>query len=311
MNEPSVVTQGNINVFVPGFDPKFRMPGGQLCVAEQHSSMFLVSEDRVIYELDLRLNFSEGVLATSMGTDFPRQPYCKTDYQVTSNGSRIVGLYMRCPQWSGTTTNQCEEEQLVSQGISKTRVELNIVDLSETPDHIQTIELNYSDPESSALHTHDVTLSPDFSVLQAGVHIFDLLAPGHLQLSFPDSLLSSLRREKGACIHFSACSGYLIIIEGKSLDANDEIAVFGLFRIHRAAGKIERLAMVGLDDLAAYGFEAAFHPMLPLLLLTYVTYGRSEFEDVTKATKVVEVDLEASKSVQIDIPKHRIGISQE
>lgn len=274
-------------------------------MAEEHSSIFLISEDRVLYELDLqRLNFSDGTLATSGGTDFPHQPYCKNDYRVSTNGSRVVGLCIRCPKWPGVTTYVREEEQSASPDICKTRMELKIVNLSGTLDHAQTIDLEYSDPDSSAVHAHDITLSPDFSLMQAGPHIFDLSAPGHPQLSFPDSPLSRLRSEEGSCIYFSVCGHYLIITEGKNVEADNKFATFGLFRICRAAGHIEKVAIAGLDELVADGFEAAFHPILPLLLLTYVTYHGNDVEDVANVTNVLEIDLEASKVVQIDLPKH-------
>ena len=266
--------------------------------------MFLISEDRVLYELDSqRLNFSEGTLGMSRGTDSPHLSYCNTDYIVSKNGSRVVGLYIRCPKCPGVTTYERDEEQLASPDTSKTLIGLNIVDLLGTPGQVQTIELEYPDTDLSAVHTHDVTFSPDLSILQAGAHIFDLLGPGHPRLCFPDSPLTSLPRQKGTRILFSACNGYLIIIEGKDIEVLDEHAKFGLFRISHAARIIERIAIAGLDDLAADGVEAAFHPELPLLLLTYIAYQGNNIEDMANATKVMEIDLEASKFVQIDIPK--------
>lgn len=149
-----------------------------------------------------------------------------------------------------------------------------------------------------------ITFSPDLSMLQAGPHIFDLLAPGHPQLSFSSSPLNHLRHEEGARIRFSACNGYLTVIEVKDFGEKDKFALFRLFRIHRAAGKIEKLVITGLDDLVVDGIEAAFHPTLPLVLLTYIMYCGNGLRDVAKAVKLVEIDLEALRSVQVVIPKH-------
>lgn len=182
--------------------------------------MFLVSEDRVLYELDShRLNFREGTILTSQATESPHRPYCNTEYRVSKNGSRVVGLYIRCPKCPGLTTYERDEEQSASPDISKTLIGLHIVDLLDTPGQVETITLEYSDIGLSALHTHDVTFSPDLSILQAGAHIFDLLEPGHPRLCFPDSPLTSLPREKGIRILFSACNGYLVIIEGYNIKA--------------------------------------------------------------------------------------------
>ena len=305
VTEPSVICQANTKLFIPGFDIYSLTPGKQPYVAEEHSTIFLISEDRILYGLDLQcLNFNEGTLARSGGTDFPHQPYCKTEYRVSRNGSRVVGLYIRCPEWPGVTTYECEEEQLASPDFSKTCMELKIVDLWGTLDLVQTVEVQFVNPTSSTLHTHDITFSPDFSLLQAGLNILDLSAPGHPQLSFFNSPLGRFRSEEGSRIHFSPCNGYLIITKGKNPEADDKIAMFGLFRICRAARQIEKIAIAGLDGLVADGFEAAFHPIHPLLLLTYVTYHVNEVEDVARATEVLEIDLEAKKVVQLDIPKH-------
>lgn len=224
---------------------------------------------------------------------------------MSKNGRQVVGIYIWCSEHCGPVKCECEKEQQELGESNDTRMELKFFDLSGAAGQTQTFELEYSDLNLSASHTHVITFSPDLSMLQAGPYIFDLLAPGHPQLSFPSSPLNHLRHDEGARICFSACNGYLAIIEGRDVDANDKNALFGLFRICRTAGKIEKISITGLDDLVADGIEAAFHPTLPLLLLTYVTYRGSDVGDVTKAVKVAEIDLEALKSVQTVVPKHR------
>lgn len=275
-------------------------------MAEEDSMIILVTEDRVLYELDLqRLNFKEGTLATPRDTEFPYRPYCRRDYLVSSNGCRVVGFYIRCRKWSDTTSCESKEEQSASLDLSKTRMELKFFGFFETTEQVQTLELEYSGPELLDFHEHVITFSPDLSMLQAGPHVFDLLAPGHPRLSFPDSPLDSLRRGANSYISFSACNAYLIVIKGKDEVAQNEHAMFGLFRISRTAGKIERIAVAGLDDLVADSFCAPFHPVLPLLLLTCITDQENLVEDLAKAIKVMEIDLEAFIFAQIDIPKHQ------
>lgn len=317
LSKPSSIPQGETRLFVPGFlaisnhTSNLFPSGGTVCVVEEDSIIILVDKDRVLYKLDLQpLNFKEGTLATPEDTSFPYQPYCHRDYLVSSNGCRVVGLYVRCPEWSNATNCESNEEQSASLDFSKIRIGLKSFEFSATTDQVQTLELEYSDPESPDFHSdHAITFSPDLSMLQAGLHVFDLLAPGHPRLSFPDSPLDDLRHGESSFICFSACNCYLIIIEGKGEGAQNELATFGLFRVSPTAGKIEKIAIVGLDDLAADGFCAAFHPVLPLLLLTCITSQGNRLEDVTKFIRVMEIDLEAFKFVQIDLPKHQPFIS--
>ena len=276
-------------------------------MAEEESTIILVNEDRVLFELDLqRLNFKKGALVTPEEINSPYQPYCFRKYIVSNDGCRVVGLYMSCPKWSDATTYEDKKEQLASLDSSKTRMELKFLDSSGTPDWVQTLELEYSDPESPVYHDHVITFSPDISMLQAGPHIFDLLAPGNPRLVFPDSPLDKFRHGENSCIFFSACNCYLIAIQDK-----DGVATFGIFRIARTAGMIERISVTGLDDLAADRFRAAFHPVLPLLLLTCITRQEKDVEDVSQTIKVLEIDMEALKFAQIDIPPHQPPIFEK
>lgn len=68
-----------------------------------------------------------------------------------------------------------EEEQIAFLDLGKTSLELKFFDLSWIADWVQTIDLKYSDLESPSFHEHVITLSPDLSILQAGLHVFDLL----------------------------------------------------------------------------------------------------------------------------------------
>ena len=318
VSKPSFVPKEETLLLVPGFPPitnrfTFSIPiEGTVCVAEEDSMIILVTKDRVVYELDLQcLNFKEDTPSTPGSMNYPYQPYCQRYYRVSNNGCRIIGLYLRCPEWSDATTCGREEEQPASQDFRKTRLELRIFDLSGTDDQVQIVELEYLDTDSPALHQHDTTFSPDLSLLQAGPYVFDLLAPGHPSLSFSDSALDKLRRGENSSVAFSACNLYLSIIEGKDDVAQDKSATFEIFRICRTSGKIEKIAIAGLGDLIADGFRAAFHPVLPLLVLTCITRQENDVLDISNCIKVMEIDLEALNFAYIDIPKHELAMNEE
>ena len=320
VSKPSFVPQKETILLVPRFFPASNdasdrfPPGSTVCVAEEDSMIILVTKHRVVYELDLqRLNFKEDTLSTPGDMNYPYQLYCQRYYRVSDNGCRIVGLYLRCPKWSDATTCGREEEQPASQDCGKTRLELMIFDLSGTAEQVQTVELEYSDPNSPAFHEHVITFSPDLSLLQAGPHVFDLLAPGHPSLSFPDSPLDNLQRGKNSSISFSACNLYLTILEGKNDVTQNKPATLEIFRICRTAGKIDKIVIAGLGDLIADASCAAFHPVLPLLVLTCITRRRREMDvwDVASSIKVMEIDLEALSFAYIDIPKHELFIYEE
>lgn len=179
-----------------------------VCVAEDDSMIILVDDDRVMYELDLeRLDFRDGTLTTSMGSNIQNQLYCQRAYQVSSDGLVVVGVYIKCPASSDTATCNHEKERLMSLGFFKTRIELKFINLSGTADQMRKIELEYSDPYPTNSHKHVVIFSPDLSLLQAGLHIFDLMTPRHPQLSFPDSPLSKPWHTSGSYMSFSSCNG--------------------------------------------------------------------------------------------------------
>ncbi len=254
----------------------------------------LVDNDRVIYELDLeRLDFRDGALTTSTGSIIQHQLYCQRQYQLSSNGLRIVGIYIKCAESSDTTCDH-EKEQRKSP-FRKTRIELKFADLSGTADQMQKIELDYSDPYPSMSHEHVVTFSPDLSLLQAGLHIFDLLAPGHPELAFPESPLGNLGDATDSSVAFSSCNGYLRVIKAKDSVVEDEKATLGLFRICRTVGGIEKIVIADLEGLVADKLLATFHPILPLLLVTYYTYGGDDL-------KVMEIDSETLESIPLALP---------
>lgn len=283
------------------------MSGGNICVAEEDSKIILVNGYRILYELDVSLlTFNNGTLGPSQSRSSSQQPYCQRRFQISSDGHRLVACYTICPQWSDYTTSECGNETSKSQNPSKTRIELRFVNLPGTTDLIQQVELEYVDLGTAPDHEHVVTFSPDLSLMQAGTYIFDLLAPGHPSLSLPDFLLSLLRFVKGFRLSFSSCNDYLMVIEGNIATVEDTPATFGLFRISRSVGRVERIVMIGLEDLVAYGVSAAFHPMLPLLLLVCITHHANDMKDVSAAIRAIEIDLKEHRQVQVAIPEHRI-----
>ena len=300
MNKPSFIPQEETIVSVPDFFPN----RGSVCVAEEDSMVILVTNtDRVVYELELQtLKLEHGILGTTEGINSPYRPYCDQDYRISRNGSRIVGLYIRCPEGSET------EEYSASLDVSKTRLELKMFDLSGTADQVQTLELEYAEPRSPNLHMHVITFSPDLSIVQAGAHIFDLLAPGHPRLSFPDNLLDRPRQGENLSISFSSCSRYLVLIKSKDDVTTDGFATYGIFRIYREVGKIEKVAIPGLDDLVANGFSAAFHPELPLLALKCFTRSEPGIRNLTKYISAIEINLKTLKHTPIDISKYKDNV---
>ena len=278
-------------------------------MAEEDSMVILVTNDRVVYELDLQsLKLEDGILATTEGINSPYRPYCDSGYRISRNGSRIVELYIRCPDRSEITRRGHAEEHSAALDMGKTRLELRMFDLSGTADQIQTLELEYTEHQSSDSHIHVFEFSPDLSIVQAGAHIFDLLAPGYPRLSFPDNPLNKPRQGENSSITFSSCNRYLVIIKSKDDVTTDKSATHGIFRIYRTVGKIEEVAIPGLGDLVADGFSAAFHPELPLLVLTCWTRPEPGVWSAANCKTAIEIDLEALKSAPIDIPKHGIGV---
>ena len=324
MSKPSLVPHEETRLFVPYF---YLLSGGSsglspigagVSVVEEDSMIVLVTAERVLYELDLqRLNFMEGSLATHRGTSHPHPLYCQRGYQVSSDGVRVVGFYIRCSEGSTTTTSERHEE-LGSPDFTRCRLELKFLDLSGTADHVQTTVLEYIGPKSPVSpnsHMHTITFSPDLSMLQAGPHIFDLSAPPHpRRLSFPDSSFEIMRLERHSQISFSSCNYYLVIIEGEGEDDEARIGctTIRLFQLCRTAGKIEEIKKAGLDDLIADGCCAAFfHPVLPLLVATCITYREIDVKGTVCAIKVVEIDLDAFKFAQTYTREYRPAIDRE
>lgn len=288
------------------------MDGRIICVAEEDSQIILVNADRILYELDLsRLTFNNDTLGPSQSRNSSQQPYCRRQFRLSSDGHRLVASYTTCPQWSGYTASERRNETSKSQDLSKSRVELRFVDLAGTTDQMQQVELDYVDLEPATYHWHVVTFSPDLSMVLAGTYIFDLLAPDHPSLSLPDFLLNILRSQKEFRICFSSCNGYLVAMEGKIATAEVTPVTFGLFRICRSVGRVERMGMIGLEDMVAYGVSAAFHPMLPLLLLVCITRRANDIEDASAAVKPMEIDLQEHKPIQIAIPEYHIDPFEE
>ena len=221
----------------------------------------------------------------------------------------MVGVYTKCNAGSDASLYRFSDWQSEPPTLSRARTELKFADLSGATDQIQTIELHYPDSHSSSLYAHSVTFSPDLSMLRAGHCIFDLAAPGQPELWFPESPLTRIRNEADPSISFSPCNGYLTYIED-NIDVTEDVpAIFGLFRICRRAGNIERLSVVGLEDMIAEVVGAYFHPTLPLLMLTCMVHQKSDVTDLAKLIRVIEIELEALRPVQITLPEHDLHIA--
>ena len=281
---------------------------GNVHVANGSSKVLLVTLHRVLHELELKLSDvrDDGIRPQGYSTS-GNQPYCQKDYRLSKSGRRVVGIYTSCDVGSDASFFKYSKEQSKSIKLSRTRTELKVADLAGTTDQTQTIELDYLEPHSAFGYTHYITFSPDLSMLQAGQHVFDLTAPGQPLLWFPESPLSRLWYGAELSIDFSPCNGYLTCVQEVSIDQpRDESATFGLFRVCRAAGRIERISIVNFEDLIADVVWAEFHPTLPLLMLTCIECMKSDVKDPAKSIKVVEIDLEVLRPVQMNLPEYEL-----
>ena len=310
MNETKIVQQQQNRLFIPDVSPGFAGFNispcfGNVHVANKSSKILIVTAQRVLHELDLEnFNIRDDELATQRHSSYGNQPYCQKYYQLSSSGRRMVGVYIKCDAGSDASLYRSSDSQSEPPTLRRARTELKFADLSGATDQIQTIELHYLDSHSSSLYAHNVTFSPDLSMLRAGHCVFDLAAPGQPQLWFTEPPFTRFRYERDPSISFSPCNGYLTYIEDNVDVAEDIPATFGLFRICRGAGSIERLPIVGLEDLIADVVGAEFHPTLPLLMLTCTVHRKSDVTDLARSIRVIEIELGALRPIQMTLPEH-------
>ena len=301
VTEPNIAQQANTSLYIPEFAPASGNRFGNVFVVEELSKMILVNRNRVLYELDL--SFQDNTLAPPESEISPPTPHCRKSYGISSDGCRLVEAYIKCSEWFDSTAADREDEHLNSPDLGMIRTELRPVDLTLETDHLQRLDLVYSEPNLSASHNHVLTFSPDLSMMQAGPHIFDLLAPSHPPLSFPEFPSDALQQKEGSHIAFSSCNGYLVVVKGKDAAATGEPAKLGLFRIGRTAGRIETIAINVIENLVADSISAAFHPTIPLLVLAYITYPGSDTKDIARYIQVMEIDLQELKPNLIAVPR--------
>ena len=303
IDETRVVPQQQNTHFIPDVSPY--PSSGSVHLANNSSKAFIVTRHRVLHELELDVR--EDGLATQGFSDYANRHHCQKNYRLSMNGRRVVGIYTKCDAESDASLSKSMEEQSESLRLNRTRTELFFADLSGATDQVQTIELNYLDshsPLNSPLdYGHNVTFSPDLSMLRAGQHIFDLAAPDQPPLWFRESPLPRLRNEADLSMVFSPCNGYLTFFERNIVKTKDEPATFGLFRVCRSARSIERISIISLEDLIADVVAVDFHPTLPLLMLTCVPYRKSDVKYLAESIKVVEIDLEVLRPVQLTLPE--------
>ena len=299
VTDPSFAPQADTSLFIPAFgygqmytrsliDPDFDLrPTSNICVVEEDSRIILVNGNRELYELDLKsMTLNEGKFSPSQSREPPHEPYCQIWYNFSKQGHRLVASYITCPQTFNSSNARLGDEQSEPQNLKKTRIELRFVELSNTAEQMQKIELEYLESELPIFHQHDIKFSPDLSMLRAGHQIFDLEASNYPLMSIPNSLFSQLGYENYSEITFSACNDYLIAYK---IDV--ESGNFLLFKICRTTRTIEKLATNGLEDLVDDIGHAEFHPMLPLLLLTGNVYRGSDMKEEMETIKVVQFDL--------------------
>ena len=300
VTDPSFTPQADTSLLIPGFGNTQMVPwflgrsqrglNSNLSIVEEDLRIIIVNENRELYELDLKsMTFKESEFSPSRSRKSSHKPFCQRRYQLSSNGRRLVAYYINCG--FDITKPRLGYKQLEARNSNKTRMELKFVELSGSDGQMQKIELEYSEPELPGDHGHHIALSSDFSMVRADSKIFDLEASDYPLMSVPNSLLSLLEKGVRSSVCFSPCNGYLIAFDSVS---------FGLYKICRISRTIRKLAIDGLEDLVGYVTWAAFHPMLPLLLLTC---SASDAWKDFGATKVVEVDLRKPKPVPVVLPQ--------
>lgn len=301
LTETNFAQQANTSLFIEDFEPARGNWFGYVFVVEELSKMILVNRNRVLYELDL--SFQDNTLAPPESEYPPPKPHCQKFYGISSDGCRLVEAYITCSEWFDSTAADREDEHLSSPDLGMIRTELRLVDLTLETHHLQRLDLVYSEPKFSAFHKHVVTFSPDLSMMQAGPHIFDLLAPSHPPLSYPEFPSDALQQKEGSHVAFSSCSGYLVVVKGKDAAATGGPAKLGLFRICRTAGRIETIAINAIENLVADFISAAFHPTIPLLVLACITYPGRDTKDIARYIQVMEIDLQELKPNLIAVPR--------
>ena len=85
-----------------------------------------------------------------------------------------------------------------------------------------------------------ITFSPDLSIVRVGAHIFNLLAPGHPRLSFPDNSLNKLQEGESIRVTFSSYNRYLVFTKSKDNIVTPQSATYGVFRICRQLEKLRK-----------------------------------------------------------------------
>ena len=264
--------------------------------------IILTDDDRVIYELDLgRLDCRDGTLTISVGSENQHQRCCQRGSRVSNNGLRAVIFYIQCCTSTETSTYNHGEEQWTPAGPLQTRIELVFVELDGTFEQVRRVELQYRDPYPSTTHDHVINLSPDLSLLQAGLHIFDLSTPGYRRLFSPDFPLSNIREMRESSVSFSSCNDYLTVIKCADSLPKGQKVTLELFRISRSARSIKKIVLADLEGFMADYIFAAFHPVLPLLMVTFLDY---DAEGSWRLVKVIENDLEALKTIPVEHQPH-------
>lgn len=313
VTDPGFAPRADTGLVIPGFgyrqmhtlvtpDLGYGIIGltSNICVVEEDSRIILVNENRELYEIDLEsMTSNEVTLPQSRSRKSPHESYCQRHYQLSSNGHRLVAAYITCPQNFDFTKPRFGDEQSEFRNSNKTRIELRFVEFSATAEQMQKIELEYLEPELPKNHWHPINFSPDLSMLRADRQIIDLQASDYPSMSVPSSLLSHLGYGKGSHLSFSPCNAYLTTFKPVDAAAVVETVNFGLFGVCRTTETIEKLATNDLQDLEGYVNWAAFHPILPLILLTCSACRARDIAQDLEATKVVEVDLREPKLVPI------------
>ena len=232
----------------------------------------------------------------------PQERICQRSYRVSNSGNCIVGLYARCSHFPPTITHErnWKDKKELNQS-SKVEVDLKAVNISGLGDPFQSIHLEYSDPDLSSFHDHSFTFSPDLSILQVGPQIFDLLTPLAPSFSFPDSPLGGLgNRRYISNLSFSSCNRFMLVITRRNKGIDDGSSKIGIFRISRANREIDVVSIQRINDLVAEYCFVAFNPIFPLFIVIYTT--KEVDRDSQPIFKALEVDPEASRCVQIEIP---------
>ena len=300
IDEHDLDLQLRTSFHIPDFNNGVRRFGTldlrRICIIEKSSTLLLISDDRVLYELDIRLlqlTKDHGILPEDPGKAWDRTHRVR---RIDNSGDLIMNIHITDPR----DEEEDEEDTHGTIGAADVRVHV-LIEVFHTTGAIhpfQSLRFDYA----SDCHSHRVKLSPDLSILRSGPHIFDLRTNLESPLPFNNSPLTDVEYDPRLDnVHFSACNRFMSTI-------NDTHSKLELFEISRKTREFNKITVERLVDAEARISAANFHPFLPLIIVTYTSEPTNG--DSLKDIRIVEYDLELRQGFEVEGPKDMWVLNQ-